>query len=123
MSDVIGEPAIPDPAERARHNTALHNDNIETGFWDEHGRPAPGPTISTNSSPKPATPPTTSPPNKPSNQHNSKDQPLHHFQGLDRRDPVAAMNDAVSRSNVAWRVVGVYIVIRPGRAGLRSATP
>jgi len=43
MTDVIGEPAIPDPAERARRNAALHADNIETGFWDDQGRPAPWP--------------------------------------------------------------------------------
>jgi hypothetical protein len=43
MTDVIGEPAIPDPAERARRNAALHADNIETGFFDDQGRPAPWP--------------------------------------------------------------------------------
>ncbi|MGX6603113.1 hypothetical protein ACWKSP_13375 [Micromonosporaceae bacterium Da 78-11] len=43
MTDVTGEPAIPDPAERARRNTALHTDNIETGFFDDQGRPAPWP--------------------------------------------------------------------------------
>ena len=43
MTDVIGEPAIPDPAERARRNAALHAENIETGFWDDQGRPAPWP--------------------------------------------------------------------------------
>jgi hypothetical protein len=43
----------------------------------------PGPTTSSNGSPKPATAPPTSRQNNPSNQHNSKDQPLHHIQGLD----------------------------------------
>lgn len=43
MTDPTGEPAIPDPAERARRNAALHTDNIETGFFDDHGRPAPRP--------------------------------------------------------------------------------
>ena len=36
-------PALPDPDERARLNTALHATAAETGFWDEHGRPAPWP--------------------------------------------------------------------------------
>ena len=30
-------------AKRARRNTALHTDNIETGFFDDQGRPAPWP--------------------------------------------------------------------------------
>ncbi|MEU0155623.1 ISAs1 family transposase, partial [Micromonospora fulviviridis] len=34
----------------------------------------------------PANPPPTSPEHNPSNQKNSKDQPLHHFQGLDLAD-------------------------------------
>ena len=37
------ETAVPDPAERAARNAALLTDNIETGFWDDHGRPAPWP--------------------------------------------------------------------------------
>ena len=43
MTHPPGDPAIPDPAERARRNAALHSDNIETGFFDDHGRPAPWP--------------------------------------------------------------------------------
>ena len=43
MTDLTGEPAIPDPAERAARNAALINDNIETGWWDDQGRPAPWP--------------------------------------------------------------------------------
>lgn len=43
MTHPSGEPAIPDPAERTRRNTALHTDNIETGWCDDHGRPAPWP--------------------------------------------------------------------------------
>ena len=43
MTHPTGDPAIPDPAERTRRNTALHTDNIETGFYDDHGRPAPWP--------------------------------------------------------------------------------
>ncbi|MFI6077507.1 hypothetical protein ACIA5C_38855 [Actinoplanes sp. NPDC051343] len=43
MTHPTGDPAIPDPAERARRNAALHTDNIETGFFDEDGRPAPWP--------------------------------------------------------------------------------
>jgi len=34
---------IPGPAERARLNAALLNDNIESGWWDDQGRPAPWP--------------------------------------------------------------------------------
>jgi hypothetical protein len=34
---------IPDPAERATLNAALLAAGTETGFWDEHGRPAPWP--------------------------------------------------------------------------------
>ena len=36
-------PDIPDPAERAARNHRLHTHGIETGFWDDHGRPAPWP--------------------------------------------------------------------------------
>ena len=43
MTHRTGDPAIPDPAERARRNAALHADNIETGLFDDHGRPAPWP--------------------------------------------------------------------------------
>jgi hypothetical protein len=56
-TDLTGDLAIPDPEERARHNAALLNDNIETGFFDDHGRPAPWPddidqwTPTTNSQP------------------------------------------------------------------------
>ncbi len=34
---------FPDPGQRAAANAALHTDNIETGWWDQHGRPAPWP--------------------------------------------------------------------------------
>jgi hypothetical protein len=34
---------IPDPADRAERNAALHATGADTGFWDEHGRPAPWP--------------------------------------------------------------------------------
>jgi len=43
MTHPTGDPAIPDPAERARRNAALFADNIETGFFDDQGRPAPWP--------------------------------------------------------------------------------
>jgi len=39
----VGDPAVPDPEERAARNAALFADNIETGFWDDQGRPAPWP--------------------------------------------------------------------------------
>jgi hypothetical protein len=35
--------SIPDPAQRAALNTALHTTGAETGFWDDQGRPAPWP--------------------------------------------------------------------------------
>jgi hypothetical protein len=34
---------VPDPHQRAVLNAALHATAAETGFWDEHGRPAPWP--------------------------------------------------------------------------------
>ncbi len=34
---------IPGPAQRAALNAALHATGAETGFWDDHGRPAPWP--------------------------------------------------------------------------------
>ncbi len=35
--------AYPEPDERAARNAALLADNIETGFWNDQGRPAPRP--------------------------------------------------------------------------------
>jgi len=35
--------AIPTPAERAMLNAALLATGADSGFWDEHGRPAPWP--------------------------------------------------------------------------------
>ncbi|GAA4477169.1 hypothetical protein [Phytohabitans houttuyneae] len=43
MSDTPGDLTIPGPAERARRNAALAANGTETGFWDDHGRPAPWP--------------------------------------------------------------------------------
>jgi hypothetical protein len=43
MSDIPGELTVPGPAERARLNAALAATGTETGFWDDHGRPAPWP--------------------------------------------------------------------------------
>jgi hypothetical protein len=43
MTHPTGDPAIPEPAERARRNAALITTGTETGFWDDHGRPAPWP--------------------------------------------------------------------------------
>jgi len=43
MTTVTGRPAFPDPKERAALNAALHADNTETGFFDDHGNPAPWP--------------------------------------------------------------------------------
>ena len=36
-------PSLPDPHERARLNAALLATRADTGFWDDHGRPAPWP--------------------------------------------------------------------------------
>lgn len=36
-------PAIPDPHDRAALNAALHATGADTGFWNDHGRPAPWP--------------------------------------------------------------------------------
>ena len=36
-------PDIPDAHERAQLNTAFAATTAETGFWDEHGNPAPWP--------------------------------------------------------------------------------
>jgi hypothetical protein len=45
MTDPAPHPQIqiPTPAERAALNAALLAHNIETGFWDDQGRPAPWP--------------------------------------------------------------------------------
>jgi len=43
MTHPTGDPAIPDPAERAALNTALLTHGTETGFWGDQGRPAPWP--------------------------------------------------------------------------------
>jgi hypothetical protein len=37
---ITGDPAIPDPQERAARNAALVAHHIETGFWDDQGRVA-----------------------------------------------------------------------------------
>jgi hypothetical protein len=34
---------VPNPEERTALNAALLAHNIETGFWDDNGRPAPWP--------------------------------------------------------------------------------
>lgn len=43
MSNPTAHPEIPDPDERARLNADLLAHGIETGFYDERGRPAPWP--------------------------------------------------------------------------------
>ncbi len=43
MNDPTPRPSLPDPAERRRRNAALAVNGTETGFWDDHGRPAPWP--------------------------------------------------------------------------------
>lgn len=34
---------VPDPVERTAINAALRTSGTESGFWDEHGTPAPWP--------------------------------------------------------------------------------
>ncbi len=34
---------IPEPDQRAALNAALLTNGTDSGFWDEHGRPAPWP--------------------------------------------------------------------------------
>ena len=53
---------IPDPNERAVLNAQLHAGTSESGFWDEHGRPAPWPVdidewTPSTSTPEPGQPP------------------------------------------------------------------
>jgi hypothetical protein len=36
-------PDLPDAHERARLNAALEATGAQTGFWDDHGNPAPRP--------------------------------------------------------------------------------
>ncbi|MGO9298504.1 MAG: hypothetical protein ACLP52_32280 [Streptosporangiaceae bacterium] len=36
-------PAIPGPRERAALNAARHATGAGTGFWNDHGKPAPWP--------------------------------------------------------------------------------
>ena len=36
-------PEIPGPADRQARNAALAATGADTGFWDDHGRPAPWP--------------------------------------------------------------------------------
>jgi hypothetical protein len=36
-------PEIPDPADRQAFNAALAATGTDTGFWDDHGHPAPWP--------------------------------------------------------------------------------
>jgi hypothetical protein len=43
MTDVTGDLALPNPTERAARNADLTATGTETGFWDNHGRPAPWP--------------------------------------------------------------------------------
>ena len=65
MTHPTGDPAIPDPAERARRNAALHTDNIETGFFDDRDRPAPWPDDIDQSRPETGNPATGQPGGQP----------------------------------------------------------
>ena len=43
MNSPRPRPDIPTQADREARNAALHAADAETGFWDDHGRPAPWP--------------------------------------------------------------------------------
>jgi hypothetical protein len=43
MTQPAPHPEIPDPATRQARNAALTATGADTGFWDDHGRPAPWP--------------------------------------------------------------------------------
>ena len=55
----------PDPDQRAAHNGALPTTGADTGFWDEHGRPAPWPDDIDEWRPAPAQPITLEPGEQP----------------------------------------------------------
>ena len=69
---LTGDPAIPDPEERAARNVALFADNIETGFWDDQGRVAPWPDDIDEWTPGTNEPRTPTPDSRPSSGHDSK---------------------------------------------------
>jgi hypothetical protein len=69
---ITGDPAIPDPEERAARTTALFADNIETGFWDAQGRVAPWPDDIDEWTGTTYEPAPTTPDSHPSNRHDSK---------------------------------------------------
>ena len=99
---ITGDPAIPDPEERAARNVALFADNIETGFWDDQGRVAPWPddidewTPGTNE-PRTHRPRTAAP----SSGHDSKTQPSHHSQGP--RPFASSLHSSQGRRAATWR--------------------
>jgi hypothetical protein len=68
---------------RHDHDLALLAAGYDTGFWDEYGRPAPWPDDITEWRPVTGQQTPSTPAKNPSNQLISKDQPLHHVQGLD----------------------------------------
>jgi hypothetical protein len=43
MTHQAPHPEIPDPTTRQALNAALAATGTDTGFWDDHGRPAPWP--------------------------------------------------------------------------------
>jgi hypothetical protein len=40
---MTGHPSIPDPGHRVELNCAQLATGADSGFWDDHGRPAPWP--------------------------------------------------------------------------------
>jgi hypothetical protein len=65
MTDPAPHPQHPDPATRHALNTAQATTGAETGFWDDHGRPAPWPDDIDQWTPSPAGEPTTRQPAEP----------------------------------------------------------
>ena len=56
---------VPDAEERAKLNAALDATGAETGFWDDHGRPAPWPDDIDDWTPAGTPDPTTPKPEQP----------------------------------------------------------
>jgi len=101
---ITGDPAIPDPDERAARNAALFADNIETGFWDDQGRPAPGPDDIGEWTPGTNEPAPRTPASRPSSGHDSKTQPSHHSQGP--RPFASSLHSSQAGRAATWRSMG-----------------
>jgi hypothetical protein len=75
------------PRGQRDHDLAILAAGGDTGWWDEHGQPAPFPDDffdPDNGWRQTPTTPTPPPPNRPSNPQNEGSR-IHHSKGLDRR--------------------------------------